>query len=378
LKTFDYIICGGGASGLLLSNALISDKYFNDKKVLIIEKDIKNINDKTFGFWNEEKSLLDEIVFKEWEYAEFLDSNSHNSFSLSPYKYKMINSKKFYLHIGNKISKASNFTYLNSSINEIDEINRIVKTDDGDFTSSIIFSSIYNEVSFKKYPLLKQHFIGWTIETKTEVFDDNKITFMDFSVDQKDEIRFMYVLPFNKNKALVEYTLFSSDLISDKEYEEEIQKYLEKNNISNYSVIEKEKGMIPMTCYPFFENNTDTYFQIGTAGGWSKPSTGYTVKNSIKKIDIIINSLKQNKPLSKIRFKNRFWYYDLLFLDVLIASKGKGSKVFSDLFKNNDPIKIFKFLDEKTSVFEELTIFLSVDIKTFVRSLLKRISNLSI
>ena len=378
MKTFDYIICGGGASGLLLSNALISDKYFNDKKVLIIEKDIKNINDKTFGFWNEEKSLLDEIVFKEWEYAEFLDSNSHNSFSLSPYKYKMINSKKFYIHIGNKISKASNFTYLNSSINEIDEINRIVKTDDGDFTSSIIFSSIYNEVSFKKYPLLKQHFIGWTIETKTEVFDDNKITFMDFSVDQKDEIRFMYVLPFNKNKALVEYTLFSSDLISDKEYEEEIQKYLEKNNISNYSVIEKEKGIIPMTCYPFFENNTDTYFQIGTAGGWSKPSTGYTVKNSIKKIDIIINSLKQNKPLSKIRFKNRFWYYDLLFLDVLIASKGKGSQVFSDLFKNNDPIKIFKFLDEKTSVFEELTIFLSVDIKTFVRSLLKRISNLSI
>ena len=378
MKTFDYIICGGGASGLLLSNALISDRYFNDKKVLIIEKDIKNINDKTFGFWNEEKSLLDEIVFKEWEYAEFLDSNSHNSFSLSPYKYKMINSKKFYLHIGNKISKASNFTYLNSNINEIDEINRIVKTDDGDFTSSIIFSSIYNEVSFKKYPLLKQHFIGWTIETKTEVFDDNKITFMDFSVDQKDEIRFMYVLPFNKNKALVEYTLFSSDLISDNEYEEEIQKYLEKNNISNYSVIEKEKGIIPMTCYPFFENNTDTYFQIGTAGGWSKPSTGYTVKNSIKKIDIIINSLKQNKPLSKIRFKNRFWYYDLLFLDVLIASKGKGSKVFSDLFKNNDPIKIFKFLDEKTSVFEELTIFLSVDVKTFVRSLLKRISNLSI
>ena len=378
MKTFDYIICGGGASGLLLSNALISDKYFNDKKVLIIEKDIKNINDKTFGFWNEEKSLLDEIVFKEWEYAEFLDSNSHNSFSLSPYKYKMINSKKFYIHIGNKISQASNFTYLNSNINEIDEINRIVKTDDGDFTSSIIFSSIYNEVSFKKYPLLKQHFIGWTIETKTEVFDDNKITFMDFSVDQKDEIRFMYVLPFNKNKALVEYTLFSSDLISDNEYEEEIQKYLEKNNISNYSVIEKEKGIIPMTCYPFFENNTDTYFQIGTAGGWSKPSTGYTVKNSIKKIDIIINSLKQNKPLSKIRFKNRFWYYDLLFLDVLIASKGKGSKVFSDLFKNNDPIKIFKFLDEKTSVFEELTIFLSVDIKTFVRSLLKRISNLSI
>ncbi len=378
MKRFDYIICGGGASGLLLSNALLSDKHFIDKKILLIEKESKTDNDKTFGFWNDKESVLDNIVFKEWEYAEFRDSNSHNSFLLSPYKYKMIKSNEFYLYIGDKISKASNFTYLNSTVNEIDQVNNTVKTNDGEFSSSIIFSSIYNEVSFKKYPLLKQHFIGWTIEIKDESFDDNKITFMDFSVDQKDEIRFMYILPFSKNKALIEYTLFSSDIISDDEYEKEIKAYLKKRNILNYSIFEKEKGMIPMTCYPFFENNTDTYFQIGTAGGWSKPSTGYTIKNSIEKIDIIINSLKQNKPLSKIRFKNRFWYYDLLFLDVLIASKGKGSQVFSDLFKNNDPIKIFKFLDEKTSVMEELSIFLSVDIKTFVRSLIKRISNLSI
>ena len=378
MKRFDYIICGGGASGLLLSNALLSDKHFIDKKILLIEKESKTDNDKTFGFWNDKESVLDNIVFKEWEYAEFRDSNSHNSFLLSPYKYKMIKSNEFYLYIGDKISKASNFTYLNSTVNEIDQVNNTVKTNDGEFSSSIIFSSIYNEVSFKKYPLLKQHFIGWTIEIKDESFDDNKITFMDFSVDQKDEIRFMYILPFSKNKALIEYTLFSSDIISDDEYEKEIKAYLKKRNILNYSIFEKEKGMIPMTCYPFFENNTDTYFQIGTAGGWSKPSTGYTIKNSIEKIDIIINSLKQNKPLSKIRFKNRFWYYDLLFLDVLIASKGKGSLVFSDLFKNNDPIKIFKFLDEKTSVMEELSIFLSVDIKTFVRSLIKRISNLSI
>ena len=378
MKRFDYIICGGGASGLLLSNALLSDKHFNDKKILVIEKDSKTDNDKTFGFWNDKESDLDNIVFKEWEYAEFRDSNSHNSFLLSPYKYKMIKSNEFYSYIGNKISKASNLTYLNSTVNEIDQVNNKVKTNDGEFSSSIIFSSIYNEVSFKKYPLLKQHFIGWTIETKDESFDDNKITFMDFSVDQKDEIRFMYILPFSKNKALIEYTLFSSDIISDDEYENEIKAYLKKSNILNYSIVEKEKGMIPMTCYPFFEKNTDNYFQIGTAGGWSKPSTGYTIRNSIEKIDIIINSLKQNKPLSKIRFKNRFWYYDLLFLDVLIASKGKGSKVFSDLFKNNDPIKIFKFLDENTSIMEELSIFLSVDIKTFVRSLIKRILNFSI
>jgi len=109
LERFDYIICGGGASGLLLSNALLSDKHFNDKKILIIEKDSKTDNDKTFGFWNDKESVLDNIVFKEWEYAEFSDSNSHNSFLLSPYKYKMIKSNEFYLYIGDKISKSFKF-----------------------------------------------------------------------------------------------------------------------------------------------------------------------------------------------------------------------------------------------------------------------------
>mgnify|MGYP003682179653 CR=1 FL=1 len=377
---YDYIICGAGASGLLLSYSIINDDFFNDKKILIIEKDKKIQNDKTFGFWESKESLLDELVFKEWKYAEFKDSKFHNSFLLKPFKYKMIKSSKFYSHIGEKISKASNFTYLNSNIKSIDQENKLVKTDNGEFQSSIIFSSIYDDqkVKFKKYPLLKQHFIGWTIETKNESFDDNKITFMDFSVDQKNEIRFMYILPFSKNKALVEYTLFSKSIISDNEYENEIQNYLKEKNITDYTILDKEKGLIPMTCYPFFQKNTDNYFKIGTAGGWTKPSTGYTVKNSIDKIDLIINYLKKGKPLSKINFKNRFWYYDLIFLDVLIDSKGEGSKVFSDLFKNNDPIKIFKFLDEKTSLGEELSIFLSVNIITFVKSLMKRISNLSI
>ena len=379
-EKYDYIICGAGASGLLLSNSMINDDFFNDKKILIIEKDKKNKNDRTFGFWENKKSLLDELVFKEWEYAEFKDSSFHNSFLLEPFKYKMIKSSKFYSHIGKKISNASNFTYLHSNIKSIDQKNKLVKTDDGNFQSSIIFSSIYDDqkLDFKKYPLLKQHFIGWTIQTKDQCFDDNKITFMDFSVDQQNEIRFMYVLPFSKNKALVEYTLFSSSTIEDDEYETEIKNYLKINKILDYNVLEKEKGVIPMTCYPFFKKNTDSFFKIGTAGGWTKPSTGYTVKNSIDKIDLIISYLKKDKPLSKINFKNRFWYYDLLFLDVLIDSKGKGSKVFSDLFKNNDPIKIFKFLDERTSFTEELSIFLSVNVVVFVKSLIKRISNFSI
>tara|TARA_B100001057_G_scaffold137326_1_gene136978 strand:- start:227 stop:1075 length:849 start_codon:yes stop_codon:yes gene_type:complete len=279
-----------------------------------------------------------------------------------------------------KIDRASNFNYLNASVIDIDKVNNKVKTDHGDFLCTIVFSSIYEpkKYDFKKYPLLNQHFLGWTIETENDFFDENKIRFMDFSIEQHKETRFMYVLPFSKNSALFEYTFFGGDIMKNSEYEKEIKKYLKNEGIENFKIVEREKGVIPMTCYPFFDENTDHFIKIGTSGGWTKPSTGYTVKNSVEKIDLIIEHLKQDKPLSKIKFKNRFWFYDVLFLDVLVDSRGKGSKVFSDLFRNNDPLLLFKFLGEKTNIFEEIRIFISVNIMTFVRSLFKRISNFSI
>ena len=379
---YDYIICGGGASGLLLSNALISDRFFDDKKILIIEKDAKVDNDKSFSFWDNESNILDRIVFKSWEKAEFKDSEFSSSFNLSPYKYKMVRSDRFYAYMKKKIDKASNFYYLNTTVKDIDRNanQNYVKTDLGNFECSTVFSSIYEpkKYDFKKYPLLNQHFLGWTIETDNDTFDENKIRFMDFSIEQHEETRFMYVLPFSKNSALFEYTFFGGDVIKNSEYEKEIKKYLKNEGIKDYKIVEREKGVIPMTCYPFFNDNTDNFIKIGTSGGWTKPSTGYTIKNSIEKIDLIIKHLKQNKPLSKLKFKNRFWYYDVLFLDVLVDSKGKGSKVFSDLFRNNDPLLLFKFLGEKTNIFEEIRIFISVNIMTFIRSLFKRISNFSI
>ena len=78
---------------------------------------------------------------------------------------------------------------------------------------------------------------------------------------------------------------------------------------------------------------------------------------------MILKYIKEDKPLSKLRFKNRFWYYDVLFLDVLVDSKGKGSRVFSDLFRNNDHYYFLNFLVKK-QYFEEIRIFVSVNIMT--------------
>ena len=379
-KSFDYIICGAGASGLLLANAMIEDKFFRDKKILLIEKDKKSINDRTWGLWDNKTNVLDSILHKSWDNAEFIGKSFKKHFLLEPYKYKMIRAIDFYSHFLKKVENAPNFEYVNASISEIisNSTDNYINTSIGNFKAKLIFSSLpkNDKMNLKKYPLLNQSFIGWTIETEEDVFDEKTMTLMDFNRNQKDETRFIYVLPFSSRKALVEYTLFSEKIISDQDYEDGIKEYLNEKEIDNFKIIEKEKGNIPMTCFPFEKSNTNKLIYIGTAGGWTKPSTGYTIKNAIDKSKEITSYIKSNKALEHFNKRNRFWYYDLILLDVLKSTKGDGYKAFSYMFKRNNPIKILTFLDEKTTLFEEIPILLSVNKIPFIRALINRLAEI--
>lgn len=129
-----------------------------------------------------------------------------------------------------------------------------------------------------KYPVLQQHFLGWKIRTDHPVFDKDKATYMDFSIQQKGNTRFMYVLPFSDNEALIEYTLFSKDLLQENEYKDALSTYISEDlKIKEFEIVDTEYGSIPMTCYPFSKNNSRHIYHIGTAGGWAKPSTGYAL-----------------------------------------------------------------------------------------------------
>ena len=183
----------------------------------------------------------------------------------------------------------------------------------------------------------------------------------------------MYVLPITQNKALIECTLFSPEELVKEEYINSIKKYLINLDPGKFSIIESEKGSIPMTAYKFKSNNTKSILNIGTAGGWTKASTGYTFLNTLNKTNLLISFLKENKPLNEFEKNTRFWYYDLLFLDVLNKHNDKGSLLFKKMFEKNKPELIFKFLDNQTNFFEELGLMLTFKKRWFVDALLRRI-----
>ncbi|WP_026707887.1 lycopene cyclase family protein [Flavobacterium frigidarium] len=378
MKNYDYIFTGSGLAALMTVYKMITSGKFADKSILLIDYDSKKKNDRTWCFWQEGPSTWEQSITKKWDLALFANTDFRRDLELKPYTYNCIKASDFYSQAFDLISKQKNIDFLNEKVTDINELKThvYVATETQSFTGDKLFNSIYRKgeaESQSQYPVLQQHFIGWFIKSKEAVFNPEQATFMDFSVEQKGNTRFMYVLPTSTTEALLEYTLFSHDLLAKSEYENEIQNYISKQGITDYEITEKEQGSIPMTCYPFWKKNTQRVLNIGTPGGWTKASTGYTFKGSDKKSTALIAFLQEENDLTKFHKRTKFWFYDLLLLDILDRKNEKGSGVFSSMFKNGSPALIFKFLDEETSFYEDIKVILKCPKMPFIWSLIRSV-----
>lgn len=380
---FDYIIIGAGAAGLMLASAMVKDDFFLNKSILLLDKDAKTSNDRTWCFWEKGEGEFKSIVSKTWNHIYFGSTEFSQSYAIAPYQYKMVRGADFYKAYFDRLKDKPNITFRQEQVISVKDEGSMVTitTDHSSYSASKVFTSSFNykmATHQKKYPVLQQHFVGWTIKTEKPIFNPDQATYMDFSIPQKGNLRFMYILPFSKNEALVEYTLFSENRLPKEEYEEALVHYLENDlKCGTYEITETEQGSIPMTAYNFREHHTKNIRYIGTAGGWAKPSTGYTFMSTAKKVPILIEFLKTGRPLNKLNFRNRYGFYDLLFLDVLAKHNDQGHKIFESLFKECPPQLIFKFLDEETTLLEDFKFISACPTKPFVKALFNRLKQLT-
>jgi lycopene beta-cyclase len=378
MKHYHYIFTGTGLSALMTVYEMLISGKFENKSILLIDVDNKKTNDRTWCFWEKSNGPFEKIVHKKWDAALFANQEFSKDLDLNPYQYKMIRGLDFYNHVLEMCRKHENISFINHKIIDFKDLDQhvLVKTETENFTCSKLFNSIYNPDVVKsqtKYPILQQHFIGWFIKSKEAVFTPQKMTFMDFSIPQNGNTRFMYVLPTSSHEALLEPTLFSHLLLKKEEYEAEIHSYAKKLGISSFEIVDKEQGCIPMTCYPFWKHNTKNIINIGSAGGWTKASTGFTFKHTTKKAKKLIAFLLSETDFRKFHHKDKFWFYDLLFLDVLDKKNELGSAVFSSLFKKGNPTLVFKFLDHETTFIEDLQVMLKCPKVPFIKALIGRI-----
>ena len=295
----------------------------------------------------------------------------------------MISGIDLYTFVKTETSKHANIEWITDTILSFEGKQRVnVVTATEIFTASFVFNSILFrepaaiDAKDKNY-YLKQHFKGWEIETERNCFDPGVATYMDFRLAQDKGTTFMYVLPVSKTKALVEYTLFSENLLADEEYTIALQKYIDEElKIEKYSITHIESGVIPMTNQRF-SLQVGNMVNIGIAGGQVKPSSGYAFRFIQQRAESIIRELVTGTHrFSERSFADKkFHLYDSVLLQVLYQHKMKGEKIFSDIFRKNPARLVFRFLDNQTSIFEDLRIMQSVPTHIFLPAALKEMVN---
>ncbi|MDR9364113.1 MAG: lycopene cyclase family protein [Balneolaceae bacterium] len=379
-KQFDIIIAGAGAAGLSLLWRILNSSVLRDQKILLIDQSFEPANDKTWCFW-EDLSLPNEgVIHHSWEKLLVKIAGEDYSENLNEYVYKCIRSEDFTHHILQQAEKSEQVTFLEAGIKDFSSDGQFgfVQTTKGEFKSRKIFQSALKPPGFDNLEVdisLIQHFLGWEININKNLFDPNLAIFMDFEVPQSDGTSFIYLLPFSQNKALVEYTVFSENLLEKDRYREQVRNYLEtRYNLykDDFSIEREEFGAIPMEDRKYPAKYCNFVWNIGTIGGFAKPSTGYAFSRIQKRSLEIMNALEFQNPIPERRASSyRFRVYDIMMLYLLSHERDNALRAFECLFQKNSFDQVLKFLSEESNPALELSIFSKMPYMPFFRSMYK-------
>jgi lycopene beta-cyclase len=373
-KKYDYIIVGAGCSGLSLAVRMIESGQLANKQILLCDKQLNDLKDRTWCYWEQKPGYFEKIVYHSWKKLWVRHSGKQIDLDIAKYSYKMIRGYDFYAHCMRIIYAAKNVTVMLGEVSAIDAESGIVMSGNEQYEADFIFSSalLVQPVLGPKQFYILQHFRGWYIETETDFFDPTTADLMNFNTSQQHGCAFVYVLPTSKRRALVEYTLFTENMLTNEQYNDGLTEFIKTQlQLNKYTIKEIENGIIPMTNIDFTKQQGKLTF-IGTAGGQTKASTGYTYQYIQKQTASIVASLiKNGTPKPHIDAK-RFAYYDSVLLRILQEQKVSGAEVFYQLFLKNKATKIFKFLDNETTQLEELAIMNSTNKKIFIPAAVKQ------
>ena len=367
---YDYIIAGAGCAGYSLLYHLLQDPFLCKKKILVVDTNFNKGNDRTWCFWEDTDGPFESIVCKKWSNIEVLKGAMQRLLPTAPFEYKMIQGIDFYQYISAFAKGFDNVEWIASKILSINTAHggARVQWEGGAANADYVFSSIHGD---RIQSALWQHFKGIVVEFDDAVFDKSVARLMDFNVPQMDATAFMYLLPMTDKKALIEYTLFSPNILETAEYDLVLNTYMEEHyKGQTYNIVHTEQGAIPMTTKKI-TSSTSSVISIGTMGDAVKASTGYAFQFIQKQTQQIVKQLKLNQTLDASVHYTRHQFYDAVLLYILEHKKMAGDEIFARIFKKNDAATVFKFLSNTSNLIEDIHIMLSLPTQIFLPAAIK-------
>lgn len=376
MEHYDYIIAGGGCAGLSLAYQLIHSPL-KDRRILIVDRDDKDQNDRTWAFWTDRPTPFQEVVHQEWHYLRFAAAGD-TLIPTGSWRYVMIRGDDWYRHIRAELEALPNVTWLKAQVKRIeDREDGALVWIDGDGHgpqpalpdhAAWVFDSLFSINDFHPETAgalsLQQHFKGWFIETTEDAFDPRAAVIFDFRTPQQGEMRFFYVLPTSPRTALVEYVG-----LSHADFDALLETYIHDTlGITEYRKVSDEIGITPLTDYAFARATGNHVMAVGIQGGLVKPTTGYAYSRIQDDSAAIVRSLMENgHPFEAPSSAPIYRLLDSVMLDVMQREPSCLAAAYGAMFRRNPAPRVFRFLDESASVADMFSLVMSMPKLPFVR-----------
>lgn len=379
MKHLDIIIVGAGAAGMSLLHAIRSQNICT-YSVLLIDEKIKQENDKTWCYWGKKPFDIFDKPYHQWQQIGMGLNGEYYRKDLDELRYYCIRSGDFYTKILAEVNDDPCLDFAQEAVIGVcsgEGCATVHAASGKTYTADWVFDSRPQPQLVSVFPENStwQHFVGIEVTTDRSVFDPSSATLMDFAFGDADSVQFAYVLPFSSTRALVEITAFSQSFIDKDSFEALAHQYIgDALNCSVQEVHYVESGSIPMTSHRFERRPSPRVMRIGTVGGATRASTGYTFANIQRDSAAIVRSLqKYAHPFHGDVQSTRARFYDRLLLDFMQHEPERIPTLFYNMFKKNHPARVLRFLDGDTTFYEECMLFLTMPWEAFLKALFRQL-----
>lgn len=376
MMKYDFAILGAGIAGLTLLDTAFRRGLWLDKKILLVDRSFDKNPNKRISFWSTEENPLPHFEHLAWnKLAIFSNQGQQIDLVTDEYRYFSFDASAYRANLLAKMANQSNVTMLEGEVENLEHKSGIceISVNSSSFHSEYVFQTIFEKPLLKAYnQYFLQHFVGWKISTKQGSWDANKAIIMDYRTPQENGTTFIYCLPVSEEEIFVEYTIFSKNLLSKEAYRKKLTNYLSDVwNLDDYKIIEEEYGVIPMTDFAF-DRRVGNIISLGSAGGDTRGSTGYTFTNTVRTIDLLLSAYEKGN-LKDLSFPSRRkeQFYDAILLHVLDSGNYEGHALFTDLFRKAKTSRIFRFLDSESGFVNDLHIMLSLRTSPFLKGMFR-------
>ncbi|WP_218566069.1 lycopene cyclase family protein [Vallicoccus soli] len=368
--TADVAVVGAGAAGLALADALA--RRGAGERVALLETPRADLRspERTWCSWQDPASpALAGSVGAVWPHADVVGPGGARQRLDLPVPYVLVRSGDHARAVGARLAAAGarrlavTVTGLRDSP---DEPRAVVRGHDAEGRPVRVRARWVVDTRPPRLPpevppgrtRLLQHFRGWFVRTREDAFDPAAAVLMDFRPPQPPgEVAFGYVLPTSPREALVEYTGFSAAPLDGAGYDAALRAYAATAGLPPFDVVAVEQGVVPMTDEPLPRVVGPRTVRLGTAGGATRPSTGYTFAAALRQAEAVAGALVAGRPPVPPRaYRRRHLAMDSLLLRALVTGRVEGAAFLADLFARHPAERVVRFLDGATSPWEDLAL----------------------